>query len=906
MRTVGQRLARSPGWQLVAGGVLLALLFPSRFSGAIGMAIAAGGFGVAVAQSWDEFPAWLRKPPPRIAGAIVVAIVVLMGVSTFWDTLADTSDWPMWDWGPQHAVLQRAMSSLPGLDVPVWNHIVGTGDAPFELYPKLTYVVTGHIALALGLEGELPHAMMVTGVIVYVATAAGTTMLAMRVAPKPIALVVGVLTLVDSGAVAHGGTVGLFRWGLLHSAMSLMFAVFAAIGVLAMLRKPRMLAAVAIWIFTALACATHPAGLIGAAASIVALATVALLAHDVPARRPLIAAGHVALGVALGAAVWMPLAERILLYGQHFPNAVWSPARLVEHMLQNAWPVTAFAMLGYAGYFGIIAGLWSRKARTVYVSAAALVLLVGLCDAPYLALDLAPGQGIARLGTERLAQLARPFLAACGAYTIWIVIGHAIESWRGAKPNQRLVAAAVIGVMTAMIVRVVPSVWRSTSTRAYGETQVLAPDPQGRAELAAWAREQVAATRPDSWARAVFDSDTHEHFHLTAETGLPTFHITPQPDLLLRERIEDLSPESLRRFNVRWAIASGRSPTLGNPDTERTIGGFTIRDIDGWDGKFARIERGTGEVRVTRLDDRAVEIEVTAQAPVLVALGTGYYPRWRARHASGTWQPVYALPAKPEGRLHVVSAWVSPGKTTFTPDGPLPSDGKGTPFAILAALAAIAGLVVWRIPRWRRRVLRRIARVHMRLPQWTKLAAKFGIPLLLLALLVRGCVDDGLPTKALLLGSGVRATATVEARLDGGPWQRCDYQRLQGAHVCDGMLVAYDGMTNLLNDAPPSWAFSTPGIVATADIPGIEMRVLLDERLKGTYWSAVSEGTVTLEVSGEQQQVYDRKVITYGDRDGPIEIRAKVPMTFLWFTFVREDTLVPERDHLDPPPETAP
>jgi hypothetical protein len=355
---------------------------------------------------------------------------------------------------------------------------------------------------------------------------------------------------------------------------------------------------------------------------------------------------------------------------------------------------------------------------------------------------------------------------------------------------------------------------------------------------------------------------------------------------------------------VRWAIASGRSPTLGNPDTEQQIGSFTIREIDGWDGKFARIEKGTGEVRVTRLDDRAVEIEVTAKEPVLVALGTGYYPRWRARHASGTWQPVYALPAKPEGRLHVVAAWVAPGKTTFTPDGPLPSDGKGLPFAILAALAAIAGLVVWRIPRLRLRVLRRIARVRQRLPHWLKLAARFGIPLLLLALLVKGCVDDGRPARALMLGTGVRATATVEARLDGGPWQRCDYQRLQGAHVCDGLVVAYDGMTNLLNDAPPSWAFSTPGIIASADVPGVEMRVLLDERLSGTYWTAVSEGTVTLEVSGAPQEVYDRKVITYGNLgdSGHIEIRSKIPTTFWWFTFVREDTLVPDRRHLEAPP----
>ncbi|MEJ7601537.1 MAG: hypothetical protein WKG01_26770 [Kofleriaceae bacterium] len=717
MRSVGQRLVRSPGWQLVAGGALVALLFPSRFSGAVGMAIVAGGFGVAVAQSWPQFPAWLRQPPPRAAGAFVVALVVLMGVSTFWDTLTISPDWQMGDWGPQHAVLGRVMSELPGTDVPVWNHLVGTGDAPFELYPKLAYMVTGHLALLLGLADDLPLAMMVIAVLVHLALAAGTTMLAMRVAPKPIALVVGVLTVVDSGAVAHGGTVGLFRWALLHSAMSLAFAILAALGVLAALRKPRIAAAIAIWVGTALACATHPAGLLGAAASAVGLAVVALLASDVPPRRALIAAGHVVIGVALGAIVWMPLAERILLYGQHFPNPLRAPARLLEDLLQWPSPVTAFAMLGYAGFFGIIAGLWSRQARMVYLAAVSLVLMVGLCDAPYLALDLAPGLGVARLGTERLAQLARPFIAACGAYAIWIFIRHAIESWRGAKPTQRLVAAAVIGVMTASVARVIPALWRSTSTRAYNESQVLAPDPLGRAELGTWAKARAAELRPDAWARAVFETDTHEHFHLTAETGLPTFHLSPQPDLLLRERIEDLSAESLARFNVRWAIASGRSPQLGDPETEQVVGGFTIREITAWDGKFARIERGTGEVRVSKLDDRVVEIEVIAKEPVLVALGTGYYPRWRARHACGTWHPVYAQPPTPDGRLHVVAAWVAPGKTTFTVDGPLPSDGKGRLLAILALLVATASIVVWRVTRWRIRVLRRLARLRSLLPR---------------------------------------------------------------------------------------------------------------------------------------------------------------------------------------------
>ena len=82
--------------------------------------------------------------------------------------------------------------------------------------------------------------------------------------------------------------------------------------------------------------------------------------------------------------------------------------------------------------------------------------------------------------------------------------------------------------------------------------------------------------------------------------------MSPQPDMLLRERIEDTTDASLARFNVRWVIGLGRSPMRGDPATEIQLGWYHIREVAAWDGKFARIERGTGEVTVTRLDDRGV------------------------------------------------------------------------------------------------------------------------------------------------------------------------------------------------------------------------------------------------------------------------------------------------------------
>jgi hypothetical protein len=905
LRAIGLRIARSPGAQLVAGGLVLALAFPAQLSGTIGLTILAGALGVGVAMVWPRLPAWLRQPPERVTASLVVTIVIVLGLSAFWDTLTVSPDWQMGDWGPQHAVLANAMPSFPGADVPVWNHRVSTGDAPFELYPSLTYVVTGHVALGLGLDGDLPHAMMIVAVLVHVGIAVTTALLAMKVAPRPVALAVGALTLVESGAVAHGGTVGLFRWALLHSALALLFATVAALGVIAAMRRPRLAASIAIWIGTALACITHPVGLIAALAAIVALCAVALLAHDVPPRRALVAIGHVVLGVALGAAMWMPLADRILEYGQHFPNPIRTPSRLLEDLLQAPSPHTAFAMLVYAGYFGIIAGLWSRRATLVYLAATALVLLVGLCDAPYLAY-LSPDQAVARLGTERLAQLARPFLAATGAAAIAIFVGHALAAWRVTRPRHKFIAAAVAGILACALARTIPNLWVSASGRASGEAQVFAADRSGRLELGAWAAQRASELRPDAWSRVLFETDTHEHFHLTARTGLPTFHAGPQPDLLLRERIEDLSDASLRRFNVRWAIASDKSPEHGDPATERVIGTFHIRDLADWDGQFARIERGTGTVRTLALDDRHVEIEVTATEPVLVALGTGYYPRWRARHASGAAQPVYAQPTIEGGRLHVVSAWVAPGRTTFTVDGPLPSDGDGRVITVLALLFAIAAVVAWRITRVRVRILRRLARLRRHVPVAARVALQAGVPVALVVLLAKGCVDQSGRMRALELGSGLRGSATVEARLPDGAWQTCDYRHLTGLYACDNLVVVHDAIGSLLNDAPPSWAFNTPAILASAYQPGVEMRLRVTGTLSGTYWMAASGGTTTLAVSGESEREVDRAIVVYSGGERTIEVRAEVPTTLWTFTFVHQDTIVPPRPYLDPPPATAP
>ena len=580
-----------PAAQLAVGALAVALAFPSTAAGECALVLLAGSIGVLFATFWPKARTYVEQPP-ALATALVLLIITAAGLTTFWDAMTTSPAWQLGDWGPQHAVLAHVMPSLPGIHVPVWDHALATGDPPLELYPALTYLVTGHVALALGLENDLPQAMMLVAVVVHIALALLTALLAMRFAPKPVALVVGMLFMVDAGAISHGGTVGLFKYAILHSALAQVFTLIAALGILSALTRPRLGASVAIWLGTALATATHPSALIAAAVCIVGLLAVALLASDVPARRAFVAIGHVVLGVALSASVWLPAGERLLAYGQHFSNELYTGAKLLQTVIAVALPISSYSAVIYAGYLGTLAGVFSRKAEVVFISVVALALVIGLCDAPYAALGLLPGMTVARLGAVRLMLVARPFLYAAAAYLVVVLYGRARDAWRDAPQRQRIAVAALLGIVAAGLVRIGPSYWHDEGDRAYTDTRWLAPNAASYDELATWAKARVREIGPGSYARAMFETDSHEPLHLTATTGLPTLHLGALPDLLLRERITDASPASLSRFNIKWSIAAGRSPELGDPDTETTVGDFHIREIKAWDGKFARVEAG--------------------------------------------------------------------------------------------------------------------------------------------------------------------------------------------------------------------------------------------------------------------------------------------------------------------------
>lgn len=933
-------LERWGAWILVGAAVVVAVALPTTGAGGIALLIVAGALGVAVVDHGARVPRVIAKPSKPVAGAIAIGVVVVGAAAVFGRVLHDHIGWTMGDWGIQHAVLKDVIHGLHDHHLPAWSHALSTGDAPLETYPAMTYLIGGALAIVTGSEDRLPLFLLCFGVVIHALIAIGITRLCLRVAPAPVAAVAGLTQLIDAGGISAGGVAGNLEWALIHNALAQAFALFAVMAVIAAIERPRLRTTLAIWVWTALAAATHPSALLFLGAVIVALVGVAVLATDVPTRRALVAAGHVALGLALAAAVWMPLGERLVLYGQHFPSPPRTPPELLQGLMSWPAPATSFAPIMYLGYLGLLAGIVSRRAVPVLIGIAGALLLLGLVDTPYLLLDAAPSRALARLGAERFHALCRPFVVAGAAYALAIGLRAAARRWRGTTIVARKRAlAAVIAIGALVVVRAaVPFVAdRAAESAAAAERCV---DDSGRTGLEAWAREQMAALPKDRYARALFDiGDVHYNYHLTAETGLPGFHMGATPNLLLRERIEDLSPESLRRFDVRWVIIADDSDdaprtdledwerpkakytdatlALGDPDTEQRFGRYVVREVPGWDGAFARIERGAGEVKVVSLGDERVEVELTGtDQPALVALGIGFYPRWRAHDASGTAVPVYALPTIDGGQLHVVSAWVRPGRTVFTADAALPSDRSGRGLAILAGGVMIAMLVIWSRRRSRARILRRMARVVRWIRGRRRLVLSAAAVAVAAVLPIAGLVRACRPAANVEVGVGLRGVATVSARTYDGSYEECGYSRLDGRYTCPGVAAVSDVVSNVVNDAQAdwprhqgTWPFVTPAIfVEPLSTEPVEVRIQTSARLDGTYWLGAEGGGASVTVGSDPALAIDgqREVAFAGRGDVDVTIDASASGQGTWVAFVRKDTVEPDRSFLVPPPAAMP
>jgi hypothetical protein len=816
--------------------------------------VAAAGAGVVRLGTWLHANVWARVVPrlgrhgALVEDALVALLVLATSVVLFHGSWSH-GGYSRYDWAPHHANLRHLIDGLEAGHVPRWVQGVSTGDSPYELYPVFPYYLAARAALLFDAH-DLTLVLVRSGILIHTLGAVGAGLLARRVIGWKWGTLVGWLVLFDLGSVFGGGLNGVLYLGVTHSTLATALWTFVLVLVLAALERPSLTNSVLIWLFAALALVCHPIGALSAAATLGALVLVACLAQDVPRHRALVALGHVALGVALAAFVWMPLGERVLLYGLHYAWPADSGPHFFADLLEHSQPQATFGPLVYVAYVGIATALLSRRAAPTLVACHATLLLAGLVDQLYFLLDLVPSLETARLHAARLGSVSKASVYVCAAYLLAQTLGRALRLWSG---KERYVAGALLALLGFPFARSAFAYFGDLSRELVAETHPDVPDAPGFRKLIAWARTEERGERPDAYARLLSD-DTERYYsvyHVNAETGLPGLWIGSASALFLRERIEDASPASLARFDVRWVVHHGAPPSSGDPATERHFGSYYVRELATWDGRFARVERGEGEAVVTALEDERIEVEVRGTtAPALVALGMGYYPRWQAVHATRGPLPVYAYPATPGSALSVPAAWLPPGRTTFRPSGALPSDGRGQPLSVLALVVAVGGAAAWRLGRVRLRVLRMAGRALRELRSRREAVAAFVGALTATVLVVTSFLAAKRSTSALAVGSGLLPLARVEERGGDGAFRECNYAWLSAQFRCPSGARVFDAETQLLNDAGPSTPFISPAVRFEASASTHEIRVHFDARLAGEYWAQTSGPSASFSVDG--------------------------------------------------------
>jgi len=893
-------------WLAGAGCALVLLacawLFPAGAAAgfaALGIvAFAGAGIGVRTAVISEAFDRFAHRLPGW-SGDAVVLLVVSIGAAVLFADSWNRTPLALYDWGPHHANLVHLIDGLRHGHVPRWVLGVSTGDSPYELYPVLFYQLAAMGPIVFGTDPAT--SMLRTAILIHTLAAVSAGWLARRCVSTAGACVVSLVMVFDYGSVFGGGIDGLFGLGVAHSALANAISPLALLSVVAALRRPCLRHAVCIWLTVSVSVIAHPLGLVAALAIVFALSITALVAEDVAWPRAATAILHVGLGVAVAACLWMPLGQRLVLYAVHFAlggRVAW------EHFaawLTASTPEATIGPLVYAGYLGALVGLWSRKAVPTLLASFVGILFAGLTDQLYVLLDLAPSLSTSRFSTVRLASVAKASVYILGLYAC----GRAVAAVRPLAASRKPFGLAIMGALLALSLAAglrgaVPHFDRLASDLR-GLTHREVPDPEGMKALAEWAAQQNVEMKPGTYARLLHEDNRRFYsvYHVYALGRLPTLWVGPVSCLFARERIEDSSVESFKRFNVRWVMRRDESPSIGTYESQLQFGRYRVREYDGWDGQFARIERGEGEVVVHRLEDERIEIELRGtDTAALVALGTGYYPRWEATHEEHGAVPVYPMPAIPEGRLHVLAAWVPPGRTTFTPTATLPSDRRGLGFS-LAALLSMVGVVVTARGRLQRRLLRR-AVVTMRWAwphrgSWLVGAAA----LMSVGLLIAAVASSRGSSRALQLGNGLFGGADVTAGPSETSLRSCPYSVLHGGYRCAGPLLVQDTMANLLNDAPPSPPFAVPAILISAKRAENHVNIHLDTHLHGEYWAVTQGGPVTLHAGTQVHQLGEQQsTLVFDVPVTEVSLSAVVPTDRqITIALVRRDRIDPDRGY---------
>ncbi|MCS6798612.1 MAG: hypothetical protein NZ898_08780 [Myxococcota bacterium] len=835
-----------PSLVLLAAAVpmlALALALRGTPEGTVSLAAFVGLLGASATYHVRTLRELVRLVPRPVGWLAGVAVLAWVAADVWWDAIARQHVFETFDWPIHHALVEAMREGLERGAVPRWVMDLSTGDSPFELYPSLTPRLVAELARWLGPDVPVPKLLVGTAVGAHLALAIAVFTLARRVAPGWLALVAALAAILDAGSVVSGGIVALFHFALLHQGIGLALGAWTLVCILSYISSPRVPVALAVWVLAAIAGVAHPLMLLSHAALAAALVLGSLVPTEVPRARMLGAALHVLVGTALGAVEWLPYALRLAEHGVVYPMAPWPLFELTAHALTGATAEATFRPLVAAGLLAALLAIGSRRGPAVVLGGVALLLVLATADTVWLELGLAPSRWSASLALQRLAAPAKIALWPLSAW----LLARLFAVTAGTSVRARTGSCALIGALAALLLAFGArgaSAWyvahrdwaRGTFTARWN------PDPGGFEALTAWLRDEQRRVGSDRCARLLAENGQHWVHQIALRSGVPVFYVGPIPMLFLRERLESPTPEQLQQFCFRWALRHDRPPSFGAEETERRFGMFYVRELPSWDGAFARIARGEGQLRVLARDDERVVLEIEAREPVLVTLATGYYPRWRA-FAGGAYRPAVAVPVAEGARSHLLGFELPPGRAEITCDAPLPSDDAGWPVALAGAFAAVG----WALGRMRRvRGLVRRAALVRRIPWPTaRTVGLAGLGALGVAAAASWIARREAPAEALVLSAFGSMRTRVEASVRGAPWRPCEYTALSGWYTCEGAGRVLGTMATVLRDHPASWPWLTPAVRVYPLAEQTAFRIRSVRRLGGSYVAGVDDARAT-------------------------------------------------------------
>ncbi|MBX7195944.1 MAG: hypothetical protein K1X94_28070 [Sandaracinaceae bacterium] len=846
---------------------------------------------------------WLDAPRARalaVRSALVVAPIVVvaglyLGGPRAWDEMGLRGDWPV------NEVFVHALRDAIARGRPfTWSTLLAPGDPTTDLYPTLAHRVLAWVSF---LAPGIPLHRLVVGaaVLAFVSVAIGVARSSRALgAPWLACLVVGLACLYDYGSDFGWGARATFFWGFFPStlAMGVWYATLPS--ALEALRRPRRTRLALVACGFGLAAMLHPVGLVLSGALVVG-AIVGVPAGPPRSRtRVLTVLVALAAGLALTAPIWAPASQRVLDHGVHFGTPQVPIETAVGRMAQGIVPDGSFVVLVLLGWIGAARALVTRRAGPALLAIASLFLVSLYIETFFLDLGLAPSVTTARWQSFRVGTFLKPVLYVLAAHALGA--GATLVSHTAARrPRWAMRAAGLALALGAWQLgdhEVGPWIEAQSAIRTHDITGHELADREAFLAL----REHLAAERAaipgGQHARLLLFCPLdcpYELMELAWDPGVPLLLHHPAPaGHFLRDQFFDTSPENLRRFGVRWAVAVTRTPPPGDESTTRHFGNLMLRDIPGWDGEIAHVVSGEGTVVASVVEGEGFDLDVTG-GPVRVELGTPWYPRLVATH-DGAVVPIAPLRVRsaPENALdrgeRAVVLELPPGRTSVRATGSLSSDGAGRGLFVLAllGLTALGVLVFHDAPR--------IARARRASLAWLVSPWPARLAWMALLALVSFVPFSGATARGLRFGV-LFPRPRMQLELPSHEVVPCEPRSLGRSHRCGDAEVAMTVAT-VLQDWHVGWPVPVPAI----EVRGAPRRATLvietEAPLEGHYLGAceLCSATISRRVGGVEQSAPfagpgARVLLPTGA--GTSTIRAQIHGSIARVALVRADLVIP-------------